>query len=59
MAKISAASALARRESRFHPYHYRADFPQTDDENYCGLMVIQKQSSGEVTTRLDRLKYAA
>ncbi|OGA05051.1 MAG: hypothetical protein A3I00_03855 [Betaproteobacteria bacterium RIFCSPLOWO2_02_FULL_64_12] len=59
VAKISAASALARRESRFHPYHYRADFPQTDDENYCGLMVIQKQSSGEVTTRLDRLKYAA
>ncbi len=59
VAKISATAALARRESRFHPYHYRADFPETDNENFCGLMVIQKQSNGEVTTRLDKLKYAA
>ena len=59
VAKISARAALARRESRFHPYHYRADFPQTDDENYCGLMVIQKRPGGDVSTRLDKLKYAA
>jgi adenylylsulfate reductase subunit A len=59
VAKISARAALARKESRFHPYHYRADYPQTDDANYCGLMVIQKLPEGEVTTRFDRLKYAA
>ena len=59
VSKISARAALERRESRFHPYQYRADFPQTDDANYCGLMVIQKQPDGAVTTRLDKLKYAA
>ena len=59
VSKISARAALARRESRFHPYHFRADHPQTDDANYCGLMVIQKEPDGAVTTRLDSLKYAA
>lgn len=58
VAKISAKAALARKETRFQPFHYRADYPQTDDENYCGLMVIQKQRNGEVTTRLDKLRYA-
>lgn len=59
VSKISARAALARRESRFHPYHYRADYPHTDDANYCGLMVIQQQPGGGVTTRLERLEYAA
>jgi len=59
VSKISARAALERKESRFPPYQYRADYPQTDDANYCGLMVIQKRPDGTVTTRLDKLKYAA
>ena len=59
VSKISATAALERRESRFPPYHYRADYPETDDENYCGLMVIQKQPGGGIATRLDKLRYAA
>jgi len=59
VSKISARAALERKESRFHPYQYRADYPKTDDANYCGLMVIQKQPDGAVTTRLDQLKYTA
>ncbi|HUY03214.1 MAG TPA: FAD-dependent oxidoreductase [Rhodocyclaceae bacterium] len=58
VAKISALAALARKESRFQPFHYRADYPETDDEKYCGLMVIRKQQNGEITTHLDRLQYA-
>ena len=58
VSKISAAAALERRESGFGPYHYRSDYPDTDDENYCGLMVIQKRPDGGVTTRLDKLRYA-
>jgi adenylylsulfate reductase subunit A len=58
VAKISAMAALARKESRFQPFHYRTDYPETDDENYCGLMVIRKQRNGEITTHLDRLRYA-
>lgn len=59
VSRISAAAALERRESRFVPYHYRADHPETDDENYCGLLVIQKRPDGGVATRLDKLRYAA
>ena len=59
VSKISATAALERRETRFPPYHYRADYPQTDDENYCGLVVIQKRPDGRIATRLDKLRYAA
>jgi adenylylsulfate reductase subunit A len=57
VAKITATTALARKESRFPPYHYRADFPETDDENFCGLMVVKKGAEGEVTTRFEPLSY--
>jgi len=42
VAKITAVRALERKESRFQPYHYRADFPETDNKNYCGLIVVKK-----------------
>ncbi|RJR32211.1 MAG: FAD-dependent oxidoreductase [Desulfobacteraceae bacterium] len=57
VAKITASAALERKESRFVPYHYRADFPETDDKNYCGLMVVKKGKNGETTTRFEPLKY--
>jgi adenylylsulfate reductase subunit A len=57
VAKITATAALARKETRFKPYHYRADFPETDDENYCGLIVVKKDGSGETKTRFEPLFY--
>jgi adenylylsulfate reductase subunit A len=57
VAKITATAALARKETRFPPYHYRADFTQTDDENFCGLIVVKKGPDGEIATRLERLTY--
>jgi succinate dehydrogenase/fumarate reductase flavoprotein subunit len=57
MAKITATAAMARKEARFPPYHYRADFTETDDKNYCGLIVIKKGLNGEVTTRVELLSY--
>jgi succinate dehydrogenase/fumarate reductase flavoprotein subunit len=57
VAKIAASAALERKETRFQPYHYRADFPETDDKNYCGLIVVKKGKNGEVTTRFEPLKY--
>jgi adenylylsulfate reductase subunit A len=57
VAKITAAAALERKETRFQPYHYRADYPETDDKNYCGLIVVRKGKKGEVTTRFEPLSY--
>jgi len=57
VAKITATAALARKETRFPPYHYRADFTETDDENFCGLIVVCKGANGEITTRFEPLSY--
>jgi len=57
VAKITASAALARKESRFSPYHYRADFPETDDDKYCGLIVVKKGREGDITTRFEALSY--
>jgi adenylylsulfate reductase subunit A len=57
VAKITASAALARKESRFPPYHYRADFTQTDDKNFCGLIVVKKGPDGGIATRFERLTY--
>jgi adenylylsulfate reductase subunit A len=57
VAKITAAAALARKETRFPPYHYRADYTETDDKNYCGLIVVKKGPNNEITTRFESLPY--
>jgi succinate dehydrogenase/fumarate reductase flavoprotein subunit len=44
--KIMATTALFRKESRNKPYHHRLDFPDTDNTNWCGLVVVQKKGDG-------------
>jgi adenylylsulfate reductase subunit A len=57
VAKITATAARARKETRFPPYHYRADYLETDDENFCGLIVVKKGENDEITTRFEPLFY--
>jgi adenylylsulfate reductase subunit A len=57
VAKITASAALERKETRFQPYHYRADYPETDDKNYCGLIVVRKGDKDQVVTRFEPLTY--
>lgn len=57
VAKITATTAMARKETRFPPYHYRADFTETDNDNFCGLIVAKKGLKGEITTRFEPLYY--
>jgi adenylylsulfate reductase subunit A len=57
VAKITASAARARKETRFPPYHYRADFMETDDENFCGLIVVKKGKDAEIQTRFEPLSY--
>ncbi len=54
--KIMASSALFRTESRNKPYHHRLDFPETDDKNWCGLVVV-KQRADAVDCSFERIVY--
>ncbi|KAA3629953.1 MAG: FAD-binding protein [Proteobacteria bacterium] len=56
--KIMAHSALFRTESRNKPYHYRLDYPETDDKNWCGLVVV-KQAGASVECDFERITYSA
>ena len=58
VAKIVAHAALARKESRFIPYHYRSDYPETNDD-CCGLIVVRRDGEKGVATRFERLQYDA
>ena len=40
--QVMASAALYRKESRFGLCHNRIDYPNTDDENWCGLVVVKK-----------------
>ena len=60
--KISATAALYRKESRNKPYHYRLDYPETDDENWCGLVAVQKSgpnSDSAYECSFDPIRYEA
>jgi adenylylsulfate reductase subunit A len=44
--KVMIHAALYRTESRNKPYHYRLDYPEPDDENWCGLVTVRKNGAG-------------
>jgi adenylylsulfate reductase subunit A len=44
--KIMANTAMFRKESRNKPYHHRLDYPETDNTNWCGLVVVQQEAAG-------------
>lgn len=41
IAEVTTHAALFRKESRNKPYHYRLDYPETDDANWCGQVVVR------------------
>jgi adenylylsulfate reductase subunit A len=47
--EIMAHAALFRKESRFIPYHYREDYPETDNKDWCGQVLVS-QKDGRITT---------
>ena len=54
--EIMTHAALFRTESRFIPYHYREDYPETDNTNWCGQVLIKKKDD-RITTEFKPLKY--
>ena len=47
-AEMVCVAALTRKDSRMGPSHFRADFPERDDENWLKWILLSKASSGEM-----------
>jgi len=45
-ADMVVAASLERKESRWGIYHYRADYPQRNDEQWRKFVVVQRNASG-------------
>ena len=56
--EIMSHAALFRTESRFIPYHYREDYPETDNTHWCGQVLIRQQD-GRIATEFKPLNYPA
>jgi succinate dehydrogenase/fumarate reductase flavoprotein subunit len=54
--EIMTHAAYVRKESRFIPYHYREDYPETDNANWCGQVLVS-QREGKISTQFKPLLY--
>jgi succinate dehydrogenase/fumarate reductase flavoprotein subunit len=54
--EIMTHASLFRKESRFIPYHYREDYPGTDNTNWCGQVLVN-QRDGKITTEFKTIHY--
>lgn len=56
--KAMVAASRERKETRFSAFHHRADYPETDDKNFCGQMLVRLED-GVVKTSFQPLAYDA
>ena len=56
IAEITSHAALFRKESRAKPYHYRSDYRDQDDQNWCGQVKVQKVN-GEIEVSFLPIEY--
>ena len=54
--QIMTEAALARKESRQIPYHYRLDYPETNDEEWAGQILVW-QENGTIRTAFHKMEY--
>jgi len=54
--EIMTHAALFRKESRFIPYHYREDYRETDNTNWCGQVLVN-QLDGKIMTEFKAIHY--
>ncbi len=55
--RMMGHAALFRTESRNKPYHHRIDYPDTDDTNWCGLVVMENRKGG-IECEFDPIEYS-
>jgi succinate dehydrogenase/fumarate reductase flavoprotein subunit len=54
--ELMARAALYRKESRMKPFHCRLDYPETDETNWRGLVLIRNEQGLPVTS-FQKLSY--
>lgn len=42
VSELMITAAIYRKESRFGPYHNRIDYPEQNDQDWCGIVIIEK-----------------
>ncbi len=57
VAEVVTHAALFRKESRNKPYHHRLDYPATDDENWCGQVLVRKGPGDSVQVSFQPLTF--
>jgi len=57
MARCMLKAADYRKESRFGQCHYRLDFPDTDDKNWLGQVVVRRKPHNRTETVFSALTY--
>jgi adenylylsulfate reductase subunit A len=57
VARCMITAALHRKESRFGQCHYRLDFPETDDGNWLGQVVVVKDEKGRAQPHFWPIRY--
>jgi succinate dehydrogenase/fumarate reductase flavoprotein subunit len=55
ISEIHAQASLTRTESRMVPGHYRLDYPDQDDENWAGKVVIAQYIDGEARYMIEEM----
>ncbi|MBI4318721.1 MAG: FAD-dependent oxidoreductase [Chloroflexi bacterium] len=50
VSRLIAAAALERKESRLAPFHFRSDYPATDDANWLGFVVLRRENGEDVVS---------
>jgi adenylylsulfate reductase subunit A len=57
VARCMITAALHRKESRFGQCHYRLDYPEPDDRNWLGQVVVVKDGEGRAQPLFWPLRY--
>ena len=56
--EVLTEAALFRTESRFIPYHYREDYPETDNLHWCGQVLVTQRGE-KIVTQFKPILYKA
>ena len=56
IAEIHTQSAIIRNETRWPPSHHRLDYPEKDDINWYGNVIVASKKNGKVNFTIEKLE---